>query len=75
MGQGKGGEGQDRGRGLRVQTTMYKRNKLQGYIVQQRKYSQYFMIILNEVQSIKNTESLCCTPETNIISCINYNSI
>ena len=33
-------EGQNRGRELRVQTTMYKINKLQGCIVQDREYSQ-----------------------------------
>ena len=49
MGQGKGGEGQDRGRGLRVQTTMYKINKLQGYVVQHKGYSQYFIILINGV--------------------------
>ena len=41
-------EGQDRGRGVRG-TTMYKINKLQGYIVQHREYSQYFIITLNGV--------------------------
>ena len=47
---GKGrGEGQDRGRGLRVQTTMYKINKLQGYVVQHKVYSQYFIILINGV--------------------------
>lgn len=33
----------DRSRGLRVQTVIYKRNKLQGYISQCREYSQYFV--------------------------------
>ena len=32
-----------------VQTTMCKTNKLQGYIVQQREYKQYFMITINEL--------------------------
>ena len=32
-----------------VQTTMYEINKLQGYIVQHREYSQYFMITVNGV--------------------------
>ena len=32
-----------------VQTTMYKINKLQGYIVQHREYSQYFTVTLNGV--------------------------
>ena len=35
------------GRGLRVTNyKMYKINKLQGYIVQHRKYSQYFISIM-----------------------------
>ena len=33
----------------KVQTTMYKINKLQGYIAQHREYSQYFIITLNGV--------------------------
>ena len=32
-----------------VQTTMYKINKLQGYIVQHREYSQYFIIATNGI--------------------------
>ena len=32
-----------------VQTTMYKKHKLQGYIVQHREFSQYFIITLNGV--------------------------
>ena len=28
---------------VKVQITMYKRSKLQGYIVQPREYSQYFI--------------------------------
>ena len=39
----------DKGRGLEVQTTMYKINKLQGSIVQNREYSQQFIITLNGV--------------------------
>ena len=39
---------------------------MQGYVVQHRKHSQYFIITLNGVQSI-DIESLCWTPETNII--------
>ena len=50
-----------------VQTSVYKINKLQGYIVQHRKYSQYFTITLNAVYYTKIL-SLCCTPETNIIN-------
>ena len=30
-----------------VQTTMYKVNKLQGYIVQRKEFGQYFIITLN----------------------------
>ena len=32
-----------------VQTTPYEINKLQGYIIQHREYSQYFIITLNGV--------------------------
>ena len=32
-----------------LKTTMYKINKLQGYIVEHRKYSQYFTITVNRV--------------------------
>ena len=46
---------------------MYRIKKLQGYIVKHREYSQYFIITLNGVYSIKNIDLLCCTPETNII--------
>ena len=43
-GEGRG-EGQYGGRVLRVQSILYKINKLQGYIVQHGEYSQYFIII------------------------------
>lgn len=46
---------------------MYKANKVQGYTVQQREYSQYFIITINGVQSIKML-NLYCTPETNIVN-------
>ena len=48
MGRGKGG-GARRGKGLRGTAIMYKINKLQGYIVQYREYSQYFIITINGV--------------------------
>ena len=41
-------------------TKYYVLNKLQGFSVQQRKYSQDFITTLNEIY--KNIESLCCTP-------------
>ena len=44
VGRGKIGVGDEE-----VQTTMYKTNKLQGYIVQHKEYSQYFIINLNGV--------------------------
>lgn len=50
------GSGRGRwGRGLEAQTIdiMYKINKLQGHIVQHRKYSLYFAIILNRRPSTK----------------------
>ena len=49
-----------------VQTTMYKINKLQGSIVQNREYSQYFTITIKEY-NLLNCESVCRTPETQII--------
>ena len=33
----------------KVQTTMYKINKLQGYITQHREYSQYFRATINKI--------------------------
>ena len=45
---GYGGEAR-RGRGLEVQTTTYKINKLRGYIVQNREYSTYFIITINRL--------------------------
>ena len=38
-------EGQDRDKGLEAQNTMYKINRLHGYIVQHREYSQYFIAL------------------------------
>ena len=35
---------------LEAQTTMYEINKLQGYIVQHREYSRYFIITLSGIQ-------------------------
>ena len=32
---------------------MYKINKLQGYIVKHREYSQYFIVTINGVSSLK----------------------
>lgn len=46
--------------------TMCKINKLQEYSVHYREYSQYFIAVLNGVQSIKILR-LYCTPATNII--------
>ena len=47
-GRGKTGVGNSE-----VQTTMYKINRLQGYIAQHREYSQYFIITIKEVQPLK----------------------
>lgn len=58
MGRGKG---QERGRELRVQTTMQEGNKVQGYIAQHREYSQSFIISLNRVKSIKTLNHLVYT--------------
>ena len=46
-GEREGGGAQNRGRRLRGQTIRCKINRLQGYIVQHREYSQYFMITIN----------------------------
>ena len=49
----KGWERQNSGRGLGVQTIMYKINKLQGHIAQHREYSQYFIVTTNGVEVFK----------------------
>ena len=45
---------------------MYNTEKLQGYIVQPREYSQYFLSFKWSI-SYKNIESLYRTLETNIV--------
>ena len=59
-------ERQDRGKGLRGTSTVYKINKIQRCNVQHRNYSQYFIITLKWNIINKNIKSLCCIPETNI---------
>ena len=55
---------------------MYKINKLQGRIVKHGEYSHYFIILYFKwIIIYKNIESICCTPENNIIVQINYTSI
>ena len=39
------GGGARQGQGVKIQITMYKINKLQGYIVQHREYNQYFITL------------------------------
>ena len=46
---GKDGRKSKIGVGVKVQTTKYKINKLQRYIVRHREYIQYFIITLNGV--------------------------
>ena len=48
MGKGKIGIGDEE-----IRTTMYKINKLQGYKVQHKEYSQYFIITVNGISSSK----------------------
>ena len=48
-------EGQDSGRGLRG-TTYNVQNKLQGYIIQHREYSQYFINNYKCSTTFKNCE-------------------
>lgn len=52
-GERKGWKRRDSGRGLGVQTFMYKINKLQGHIAQHREYSQYFTVTANGVEVFK----------------------
>ena len=50
VGRGKG-EGAIEGQGIKRYELfiMYKRNKIQGYLVQHREYNQYFIITLNGI--------------------------
>ena len=48
-----------------TQITICKINKLQGYIIQHKEYSQSF-ITGNGVKIYTNFESLSCIPETNM---------
>ena len=43
------GEGQDSGRGLEMQTVLYKISKLQESTIQQMEYSPYFIITISVV--------------------------
>ena len=45
------GKRQDKTKGKEAQTTRYKTNTLQGYIIQYKQYSQCFIITLNAVKS------------------------
>ena len=59
---GKGKSVEARGRGLRG-THNYVRNKQQGYIIQHRGYSQYFIITINrkkihKIKKLKNIYNL-----------------
>ena len=51
-GRGKAAKDQDRVMGLRVQTTMYKRDEQQGCIVLQSSYNHYFVITFSGVPPI-----------------------
>ena len=50
-----------------MQIAMYKINKEQGYIIQHREIQPLFSNTFKWSIIYKNIESLCCTPETNII--------
>ena len=52
-GEREGWKGKIRVGDYEAQTIMYKINKLQRYVIQHREYSQYFIIMLNVVKSIK----------------------
>ena len=46
-------KGQNRGEDSEVQTIRCEINKLQGYIVQHREYSQYFIVTINGAELLK----------------------
>ena len=54
---------------------MYKIDKQQGYIVQHREIQTLFCNNFKWNINCKNIESLCYTPEINIILQINYTEI
>ena len=54
---------------------MYKLNKQQGYTVQHHEIEPLFCNNLKWSIIYKNVESLCCTPETNIMLLIHYLAI
>ena len=51
-----------------AQTAVYKIDKEQGYILQYREIQPLFFINFRGGIIYKNIESLCCTPENNIVS-------
>ena len=69
------GAGHNRGRRLRGQTTVYKINKLQGWII--HGCNQYFTIVIHGVWSLKSMDhyvaQLCCTQLYNIVNQLHLN--
>ena len=63
-----------RGRGSGIETTTYKIDKKQGYIIQHTELHPLFCNNIKWSVTYKNTKSLCCTPETKITLYVNYNS-
>jgi len=57
-----------------IETPTYKIDKKQVYIVQHRELYPLFCNNIKWSITYKNTESVCCTPETKITLYINYNS-
>ena len=52
---------------------MNKVNKLQEYTVQHREYSPIFYNNYKRSITYENFESVCCTPETNIVNQLYFN--
>lgn len=80
MTEGRGwGKGRSRWKGLIGTKVRYKINKLQGWTIQDREYSQYFtnviLITVYKVYSIKIIKWLCCTHEINIVTILQVNYI
>ena len=73
-GEGEGRRGKMEAGDKEVQTTMHKINKLQGYIIHHREYSQCFYKNYKWSITFKSHESLYCTLVTyNIVHQLYFN--
>lgn len=53
---------------------MYKINKIKDILYSTEKYGLYFIITLDGISLILNTESVCCASETNIANKLHLNT-